>query len=514
MTEPSARAGGSAATGEESASERLRFAALVSAVFAILLAPCLLTHELWRDEAWQWLVVSESHSFAQLFDGLSRGGAGSLVPILDFLALLVSSSPRAMQAVQLLIATAGAFAFVRWAPLRRWQRATFVFGYFPFYEYGVISRPYGMGVLLLWLACAATRGRRPALGFAAAIGLLCQTTFHGYILAIALVCGWLLDRWWRRAELAPLTRSDVAVGLLLAIAGAIAGIVQFVPAPETKMPALFFRWNAARLETVAAIPWRAFVPLPRFELHFWNTNLLEAWPAQQALAGVLVLAVAFLLLRSSRVALATFAIGAAGLLAFCYVSHPGQIRYQGHLWLLLLGAAWLGGGAGFDRGWRRLVVAALLVAHVAAAAFATSVDLRHPFSNGRATAAFLRSQGLDRYPLLGHREPPAATVSLYLGRPLYSPSRRVFITHWDWSPLQREVIDSELRCAARELAQSRGDVVIVENRELPPWEELEPAGSVVGAIVPTEDYHLYRLRRDRLAATAALAACRPPPFRP
>lgn len=497
----------------ESASERRQFAALVTALFAILLTFCLARHELWRDEAWQWLVVSESHSFSQLFHDLSPAGAGHLVPILDFLALPLSSSPRTMQIVQLLIATAGAFAFVGWAPLRRWERAAFVFGYFPLYEYGVFARSYGMGMLLLWLACAASRGRRPALGFAAAVGLLCQTTVYGYILAIALVCGWLLDRWRRRAELAPLNRSEVAAGLLLAIAGAIAGIVQFVPAPETMVSPFHLGWSAAQLQAVAAIPWRAFVPLPQPHLHFWNTNILDPWPMLQALAGVLALGCAFLMLRSSRVALATFAIGSAGLLTFCYLFRPGQTRYQGHLWLLFVAAAWLGGGTGLDGNPRsplRSIVASLLVVHVAAAAFAISMDLRHPFSNGRATAAFIEKQGLDRYPLLGHREPPAASVALYLGRPLYSPSRRVFVTHPDWGPLQRELTDSELRCAARELVQARGDSVIVENRELPPWGELEPVGSVVGAIVPTEDYHLYRLRRGSLGSTAAQAACPAP----
>jgi hypothetical protein len=136
------------------------------------------------------------------------------------------------------------------------------------------------------------------------------------------------------------------------------------------------------------------------------------------------------------------------------------------------------------------------------------MDLRHPFSNGGATAELIRREGLDRYPLLGHREPPAATVALALGKPLYSPSRRLFVTYPDWGPEQREMSDPELRCAARDLARREGrDIVLVINRELPPWEEIDPAGSRVGAIVGTEDYFLYFLRRGRLAGTAAAAQC-------
>ena len=47
---------------EESAAERSRFAWLVAAIFFLLTVPRLLLHELWRDEAWQWLVIIESHS--------------------------------------------------------------------------------------------------------------------------------------------------------------------------------------------------------------------------------------------------------------------------------------------------------------------------------------------------------------------------------------------------------------------------------------------------------------------
>jgi len=53
------------------------------------------------------------------------------------------------------------------------------------------------------------------------------------------------------------------------------------------------------------------------------------------------------------------------------------------------------------------------------------------------------------------------------------------------------------------------------NWELPPWEEVTPAGSRLGAIVRTEDYHLYRLFYSRLAATAQAAQCEsqtPPPL--
>ncbi len=496
---------------EDSAAGRLRFAALLTAAFVILTVPRLLLHELWRDEAWLWVVVTEARSLPELFAPLARSGQGYLFPVLCFLVRLVWTAPQALQLLHLVLAGAAVFIFVRWSPLGRRERALFVLGYFPFYEYAVISRHYVLGALLLWLACIAARSRRPAIALGVTLGLLCQTTIYGYIVAFAIACGWWLARRFRPAERVPIHLSEAAAGLGLALAGAVAGLVQLIPSAGTSFaPGWRFGWDPAQAGQVLAMPWRAFVPLPQPGFHFWNTNLLNPWPVLQALAGLAMLGIAAALLWRSKIALITFGLGAAGFLAFGYVKYVGVLRHHGHWWLLFAAALWLGGGLKSDRrSWRVRALLALLVLHIGAAVFSSVMDLQYPFSNGAATAELILSEGLDRDPLLGHREPPAATVALALGRPLYSPSRSVFTTHPDWGPEQREMSPSEVRCAARELARREGkDVVLVLTWEPPQWDELEAAGSRLGAIVATEDYRLYRLRHDRLAATEPSAGCR------
>lgn len=509
---------------DEPAGERLRFAGLVAAAVLLLTAPRLLLHELWRDEAWLWVVVTESRSLADLFVPLARSGQGYLFPLLCYLARQVSTSPLVMQALHLLLAGAAAFVFAGWAPFGRRERALFVLGYFPFYEYAVLSRHYVLGALLLWVACAAVRGRRPVL-LGAALGLICQTTVYGFILALAVACAaaaeWFFSEDLRdirdikdpRDSRDRLSWAGVAAGAVLALAGGVAGLVQLIPLPGTSFaPEWHFGWEPAQALKVLATPWRAFVPLPLLKVQFWNTNLLDASPGLQAVAGVLVLALAVALLWHRKAALLAFCLGTAGILAFGYVKYAGVLRHQGHEWLLFAAALWLSGAPFLReegrRSWRSRVLLVLLLVHIFAGIWASWMDLRHPFSNGAATAELIRVEGLDRFPLLGHREPPAATVSLALGRPLFSPSRGRFVTYPDWGPEQREMSDPEVRCAARELARREGgDIVLVINRELPPWDELDPAGSRTGAIQSSEDYHLYRLRRERLAATAAAAQC-------
>jgi hypothetical protein len=367
-------------------------------------------------------------------------------------------------------------------------------------------------MLLLWLACVFAKDRPSATGVGIVLGLACQTTVYAFIVAIAIVCGWALDRRLRRDELEPLPRRDLALGATLGVAGAIAGLIQLMPTEGTSFaPGWTFHWDLQLALKVLRLPWRAFVPVPRFQVQFWNTNILDPWPALQSVAGVAILAAAFALLRRNRVALTTFALGATGLLVFAYTKYVGEMRHGGHFWILFVAALWLGGGLApraIRRDWRAQLLLAILVVQCLAAVFASWIDLAHPFTTAPATAALLKKERLDQLPMLGHREPPAASVALPLGKPLYAPSRGVYAKYPDYGPKQREMGDPELRCIARALARTEAsDIALVINRELPPWAELDPAGACVGAIQRSEDYHLYRMRLDRLAATEAAAAC-------
>ena len=482
----------------------LRFALVTAALFVAATLPRLLRHELWRDEAWLWLVVSDSRSLGELFVPLARSGQGYLFPILCFLAKSISGSPVAMQMVQLLLGASSAFVVARWAPFPRPLRILILLGYFPFYEYGLISRHYVAGMLLAFLACASLRRKWPPFVTALSLALLCQTTVYGFLLAIAIGLGAIVDG-RRSVELRRL-----AAPALVVLGGGVLGVVQLVPAPGTSFaPGGHFGWSASLAEKTAALAAHAFLPLPLPKIPFWNTSFLDTWPGADALVGFGMLALALALFRGRTLALLVFGTGAAGLLAFSYVKFLGSMRHQGHLWLLFLAALWLGGGiAEGERSFRRRAVTALLAVHVAAGAFASAVDWRAPFSNGAAAAALLRDRELDRLPLFGHREPPVSSVSLPLGKPLFAPSRGIYAMYPDWGPEQRELPPAAVRCAARALAlRESSDVVLVLNHDAPDWPELTLLAKTSGAIEASEDYRIYRLRKDSLAATRDEAHC-------
>src|SRR5262249_31322876 len=150
--------------------------------------------------------------------------------------------------------------------------------------------------------------------------------------------------------------------------------------------------------------------------------LLASWPLAQALAGALTLMLAINLLWKRRLALMIFAIGGFGLLAFGYTKYLGVMRHHGHFWLLFVAAYWIASEPASEharRSYRDYLWLAIVCLQAAAMVYASVVDLRYPFSNGARTAQLMRAQGLDKYPLLGYREPPASSIALPLGKPLY-----------------------------------------------------------------------------------------------
>jgi hypothetical protein len=86
-------------------------------------------HELLRDEAWLWLVATESRSLPDLFAELSRSGLGDLFPVLCRLLAQLWAAPQAMQAMNLGSVGAGAYVLGRWSPFRAIERVLLVLGY-------------------------------------------------------------------------------------------------------------------------------------------------------------------------------------------------------------------------------------------------------------------------------------------------------------------------------------------------------------------------------------------------
>ena len=492
--------------------------ALVACVFLLLGGVVTFHHELWRDEVQAWLLARDSASVPALLANMKYEGHPALWHLLLLPLTRIFATPVAMQVLHLLLATATVYLFVRWAPFSRLQKVLFCFGYFPFYEYGVIARNYGLCLLLLTaFGCLYARRERwfPLLGLI--LALLCHAHVLGIILAVALLGALAVERFWPSAGRLnpPVARLPFYAGCALATLGAVTALLQALPPADAAAPEIA-EWKPTLYEemrqTARALV-GGYLPLARN----WNDPwLIGDRPAALKLlfyAGVpLYLFLAAAALRRHRPALLFLTLGTGTLLAFFHFKYGGSARHHGLLFLCLVFAVWMERADSLAAGkarpapevsrWGGILAASLTLLfalHTLAAATLSVTEWRRPFSRAADVTEYLQRQGHDRSLLVGHRDSIAsALLGSSVQRQIYYPQSRRWGSYVIWNRARTATVTAvELVAAARELPRKEGQrVVLVLDRPLDPGDGL-PAGvtflaAFTGAITD-ENFHLYQV---------------------
>jgi hypothetical protein len=473
---------------------RSRFAAAVTFAFLVVAGLGVLRHEMWRDEMQAWMFAADSASPAEMLHAMRYEGHPPLWHLLLFAVSRFTRNPQAMQLLNLFFATASVWLFARWAPFPRRIRALFAFGYFPLYEYGVISRNYAIGLLLLLAFCALHAARsRARLPLAAILAALALTNAYAWLLSLALFA---MLAWEARRD--PEAHSwKPLLGALLFAAAAGASALQMIPAADGYY-GMHLKPQWSRDVAVATLATVAHADLPLPELgspEVWNTSLLWSLGyVPMALLGLALIATAAILLRRAPAVLFVYLGGTAAILAFTCFEYFGSLRHHGHHFLLLVACLWL---AGPDRR-RDLLLTALLAIHLAAAAVLYPLDLVLPFSESTAAAEVLRQNGLAAAPIAATQDHLVSPVAGYLGRPLYYLDSRSLGSYVLWNRARRERLpEAELCLRLREwLGQNGGATVLISTRPLRCGTDLEmvPLADLRQSMVPDERYSVSVVR--------------------
>jgi hypothetical protein len=476
---------------------------VLAAAFLAAVLFVVLHHEPWRDEVEFWLMARSSASLSELGANVYFANQTRLWPLLLYGISRVSRHVEAMQIFHVLIGAAAAGVWARQAPFSPGMKWLFVFGYYPLFEYGVIARSYGLGMLLTFTACALfARRPRPHVWLGLCLFVLAQTSAFAAMIAVALALATATDEWLAARGSGPRAWPAIGVVMGTTLAGLALSIAQMVP-PESG--AFTVDWQPAldRSSLTATLGhlWRGYVPLPRFTLHFWNTNVLDGWTGLQVVLGVALWIAAAVAWRSRPAALVLHLSGTGAILLFVHLSRFTSARHIGHLYLLLAATAWT---ARVARGWRdasppgtwgrpvRGAAYGLLALHAVAGAYAAAMDVRYPFSGGRAAAEFLRRAGLADAPLVVDPAFVGPPVAVALDRPFYDPGSRTWGWFVTWNEA-RGVERAEVPIEAQALARERGQpVVLLSNRPVgrrrAPFAHL---AEIAGCIVQTEQYQVY-----------------------
>ena len=504
------------------------FAPALTAAYALLLAFTLFHHELWRDELQHWMLPRDSTGPLDLFRNMEYETIPKLWHLLLLPITRLTSSPVGMQIFHWVIASAAIFVVARYAPFGPLQKVLFAFGYFPLYEYGVMSRNYALGLLFIVVTCALLRHRyRRPLWLALALALMSNTSAHACIVAIGVLLALALDYWLNRRALAEDDAVDTRrlySGFAVAVVGILLAILQMIPPPDVTLSSLsatwhyawYLEWNPSWLAHVLkTIPSAVFFPI---DPKFLPVVTLPGQPeGVYGVAMALALVAAVVAFRWRRpVALLLFLCLVTGFLTFFYTIHYGSFRHHGFLLISLLVLVWggryLDGGPAADRAGRRAVAArragsVLLTGFLAMHAFgglrAVAIEVERPFSLAERTAEYIRANDLESLPMIGFPDWSALAVLGHL-----SPEKRIHyvqgnregsFVRWDGSRIgagPRGSIDAPTLISQTQALAARNDgkvlMILAVELGIPPEERrVRPLASFTGAIASDEDFYLY-----------------------
>ena len=490
------------------------FALTLTTIYALVLSFALFHHEMWRNEIQAWLLARDSADVFELFRNLKYEGHPGLWHLLLMPVTRLTNSPVGMQVLHLIIATITIFIVAKYAPFSMLQKSLFAFGYFPLYEYGVISRNYALGLLFVVVTCVLLRQRwRHPLWLALILFLMSHTSVHACIIAISVTFGLALDYWLNRRALAADAAVDVRrihTGLAIVCGGILLSVLQMYPAVDFRLGG-----GGDGIERFMALMQRSFFSpdfsiVTKIWIHSWGVEVRSL----QELYGVYAcafLATIVIYSRSRPVAQAVFLCCCTGLLHFFVLISGGSLRHYGFFMIALLLLIWGGRyltdwahredtptkGDGASFGGR--LVTGLLAIHAVSGLNAVAVEIEHPYSLGKRAAEYIQAENLDSLPMIGEADFASSTVVGYLKRKrtihYVRGNREGSFIRWD---IRRDmaVDDRSLLSQARALADRTGDkVLMILNRRLSSeavaQRRVRRLASFTGAKRRDEEYHLY-----------------------
>lgn len=429
----------------------VRFALMVTAGFFVIALLGMLSHEMWRDEHQAWLVARDANSLSQLLDNMNYEGNPALWQFFLYWITRVTHDPIYMQAFHLLISTSFIFIFNRYAPLSNLHKILFSFGYFPLYEYALISRSYALGILLVFGVCALYKNRTSKyILIGVLLALLANVTIYAVVIA-SCIAGILILDYFLYQQKNGKAIMRLAIGMIIFIAGVAFSLYQIWPEKDNSFPAPYANslFDFIRWEEVSSKLFTTYLYIPQIQEHFWNTSIYfkEISGGGVILSIIIFAAGIFIFLRKPLVLL-LYAGTTLGLFSVYYYTALMHSRYCGYLLIALVVCYWLaeyypekkyyGSLAGLGKKISKPFFTTILVFSVMGAIVAYTMEMQYKFSTSKEAANYIKENKLDSLPVVGITDFTMSPLATYLDTKIYYPQMNDFGSFTVWSKRRKD----------------------------------------------------------------------------
>ena len=494
-------------------------------LFFILGIIGIVHHEMWRDELQSWLIAKDSSSMIDLFNNLRYEGHPALWHICLYLITRFTHNPLAMQIFHLLLATSVIYVFINFSPFTQLQKILFTFGYFPFYEYNLISRSYSLGLLLIFIFCALyPRRKRGYISLSIVLALLANTHVYGLTIAIVLGMTLFIDALVSQdiVTLLKKNQGNIIVSLAIFIGLLLIAIWQMLPPVDAdfkgdelkiQQSVLLSVFNPRLVPTLVTI-WNSYIPIPNFFDYKWNINILNENIIAKICAVIFsinLLLFSIVIFLRQPIVLFLYLSGTWGILLFTYTKYHGALRHHGHLFIVFLVCIWLSSfylKTELIKRRKNLVtwvernknsyLNLILLSHLIAGIFVYYIDYNYTFSASKEVASFIEQQGLKNNILVGSIDYAASPVAAFLDRGIYYPEINKVASFVVWK--NRKILNSKevLEKVDRLIKPKNNKAILILNYALKakrPDMSISLLLKSSKSIAPQETYNLYLIEK-------------------
>lgn len=391
-------------------------------------------HEVWRDEVRALSIVMDSRDIIQLFKNLHNEGHPGLWYLILYFGFKLTRAVVVLKIVSILIAISAIYVFLKRAPFLWIQKILFVFGFFPLYEYSVISRNYGFSMLLLFLFCSLYKERFKNIFLVSIVlFLLANTNAHSLIIVIAIFLSMFIELIHYKAGLIKSNQNlgKIAIGFSIIIIGILFSIVQIYPDKTTIVTGVHF------LDFFSVI--KAGIKALVFPGRLFSASL----GLNNAVFVTLViwLSYVYLLLRAPFLFIIFFT-SLTGLGMFFLLIYGAEMYHQGFLYLLIVAIFWIGslvneGGkvtiepfnmaSAFINKHKNTFFSFLLIMQIFMAYPAVKAELFADYSSSKIFGKFLKDHlDLKDAIIIGEPDYLLESIAYYVTNPIYIPREQRF----------------------------------------------------------------------------------------
>lgn len=426
------------------------FPYIISAIFLIISIILIINHEFWADEMRAWNISSSSLSISELIYNLRLGEGHPYLWyfLLYFISHFLTDNPEAMKVLHLTISVVTTLLILKFAPFNKIIRVMVVFSYFFFYEYSIISRNYSIAILCMIIFCILYKNKyKNLISISIVLLLMGQVNIYSFMISIALFLFLVWEIFLERKNIENKLNKFIFPIFILIAMGSIMLIYWQLGsqlrgnAINSSIFSIFKRMllggNTEALTKIPEMFVKSYLPLPKFNLNFWETNSITTFLSSinvilVYLLGALLFIIPLFFLK--RKILFIYLIGNLSIILVpVFIYKFSLLRHYGHHFILLIVCVWISclkpeekylisSKKTFYPKLMNSFLVICLAFSLIGSGVAYYFDYRYAFSSAKKAANYIQNEyNLNDLVIIGYHFHPSETIAGYLNKELYYP---------------------------------------------------------------------------------------------